>query len=119
MGRSRITGAGRQTLRRTCSTISTTRCCASLDAPVAFASTPDGNTASAPDAAAVRARVDALIDVVVGIYAPLPRPSLSMVVSRLRYAAPQCRGESGRPHTRTRTPLSGPRRRHRLVMAGR
>jgi uncharacterized protein YcaQ len=44
-------------------------------------------------AAAVRARVDALIDVVVGIYAPLPRPSLSMVIARLRYAVPQWRGE--------------------------
>jgi hypothetical protein len=45
------------------------------------------------DAAAVRARVDALIDVVVGLYAPLPRPSLSMVVARLRYAVPQWRGQ--------------------------
>jgi uncharacterized protein len=40
-------------------------------------------------AADVRARVDALIDVVVRIYAPLPRPSLSTTVSRLRYAIPQ------------------------------
>ena len=45
------------------------------------------------DAAAVRARVDALIDVLVGIYAPLPRPSLSMVIARLRYAVPQWRRE--------------------------
>ena len=45
------------------------------------------------DVAAVRARIDALIDVVVGIYAPLPRASLSMVVGRLRYAVPQWRGE--------------------------
>jgi uncharacterized protein YcaQ len=45
------------------------------------------------DAAAVRARVDALIDVVVGIYAPLPKASLSRVVSRLRYAVPQWRHE--------------------------
>ena len=36
-------------------------------------------------------RIDALIDVVVAIYAPLPRASLSMVVSRLRYAVPQWR----------------------------
>ena len=43
------------------------------------------------DAAAIHARIDALIDVVVSIYAPLPRASLSMVVSRLRYAAPQWR----------------------------
>jgi uncharacterized protein YcaQ len=33
-----------------------------------------------------------LIDAVVGIYAPLPRQSLSMVVARLRYAVPQWRG---------------------------
>ena len=40
----------------------------------------------------VRARIDALIDVVVGIYAPLPRRSLS-TMARLRYAVPQWRGE--------------------------
>ncbi len=40
----------------------------------------------------VRARIDALIDVVVGIYAPLPRPSLA-TMARLRYAVPQWRGE--------------------------
>jgi uncharacterized protein YcaQ len=45
------------------------------------------------DRQAIRARIDALIDVVVGIYAPLPRASLSMVVSRLRYAVPQWRGQ--------------------------
>jgi uncharacterized protein YcaQ len=45
------------------------------------------------DAASIRARVDALIDVVVGLYAPLPRRSLSMVVARLRYAVPQWRGQ--------------------------
>jgi len=43
------------------------------------------------DPEAIRARIDALIDVVVAIYAPLPRASLSMVVSRLRYAVPQWR----------------------------
>ena len=41
------------------------------------------------DRAAIRARIDALIDVVVRIYAPLPRPSLSWTISRLRYAVPQ------------------------------
>src|SRR5262245_17329023 len=45
-----------------------------------------------PDSAAARARVDQLVDVVVGTYAPLPRASLAMVVARLRYAAPQWRG---------------------------
>ena len=58
------------------------------------------------DAAAVRARVDALVDVVVGIYAPLPRASLSMVVSRLRYAAPQWRGELKAGLDRARARLS-------------
>jgi uncharacterized protein YcaQ len=36
-----------------------------------------------------RARTDALVDVVVNIYAPLPAASLSYYVRRLRYAAPQ------------------------------
>jgi uncharacterized protein len=36
-----------------------------------------------------RARLDALVDVVVRTYAPLPGPTLSYVVSRLRYGAPQ------------------------------
>jgi uncharacterized protein len=41
------------------------------------------------DAATRRAHLDALVDIVVGIYAPLPAPSLSTVVRRLRYAVPQ------------------------------
>ncbi len=45
------------------------------------------------DAAAHRARIDALIDVVVRIYAPLPGPSLSFYVRRLRYAVPQWQAE--------------------------
>ena len=36
-----------------------------------------------------RARIDALVDVVVNIYAPLPAASLSYYVRRLRYAVPQ------------------------------
>lgn len=40
-----------------------------------------------------RAHVDALVDVVTRKYAPLPAASLSYVVSRLRYAVPQWRGE--------------------------
>jgi uncharacterized protein YcaQ len=40
-----------------------------------------------------RSRIDALIDAVVRIYAPLPGPSLSYFVRRLRFAAPQWRGE--------------------------
>ena len=50
----------------------------------------DAATISPP---ARRARIDALIDVVVGKYAPLPAASFSMVISRLRYAVPQWRGE--------------------------
>ncbi len=41
------------------------------------------------NAAERRARMDALVDVVVRIYAPLPGPSLSSYLRRLRYAAPQ------------------------------
>lgn len=39
------------------------------------------------------ARVDALIDVAVGKYAPLPAQSLSQLVARLRYAVPQWTNE--------------------------
>jgi uncharacterized protein YcaQ len=45
------------------------------------------------DAAARRPQIDALVNVVVNIYAPVPAASLSMLVSRLRYAVPQWRGE--------------------------
>ena len=40
-----------------------------------------------------RARMDALVDVLVRKYAPVPAPSLSWIISRLRYAAPQWRSE--------------------------
>jgi uncharacterized protein YcaQ len=40
-----------------------------------------------------RDRLDRLVDVVVHKYAPLPAPSLSSVVRRLRYAVPQWRGQ--------------------------
>jgi uncharacterized protein YcaQ len=43
------------------------------------------------DRAARDARIDALVDVVVRKYAPLPAASLSLVVRRLRYAVPQWR----------------------------
>jgi uncharacterized protein YcaQ len=45
------------------------------------------------DEALRQARLDALIDVAVRLYAPLPDRSLAFVVRRLRYAAPQWRGE--------------------------
>jgi uncharacterized protein YcaQ len=41
------------------------------------------------DGAARRARIDALVDVAVNIYAPLSSASLSYYVRRLRYAVPQ------------------------------
>jgi uncharacterized protein len=45
-----------------------------------------------PSGAVARpARIDALVDVVVRTYAPLPLASLAMVVGRLRYAVPQWR----------------------------
>jgi uncharacterized protein YcaQ len=55
--------------------------------------TEQEHAAAPAGAAARRAQIDALVDVVVRVYAPLPRASLSAVVSRLRYAAPQRRGE--------------------------
>jgi hypothetical protein len=45
------------------------------------------------DAAARRERLDALVDVIVGKYAPLPATSLAGLVARLRYAVPQWHGE--------------------------
>ncbi len=50
--------------------------------------------APGPAAAATSvAHIDALIDVLVRKYSPLPGPSLSNVVSRLRYAVPQWHSE--------------------------
>ena len=45
------------------------------------------------DAEECRARLDSLIDVAVGIYAPLPGPSLTSFVRRLRHAVPQWHSE--------------------------
>ena len=59
----------------------------------AAVSSSNGRPSSSLAAAERRARVDALIDVVVRIYAPLPRASVSTIVSRLRYAVPQWQGE--------------------------
>jgi uncharacterized protein len=57
--------------------------CATLPAP----------TDAAEHHAWVRARIDALVDVVVRIYAPLPAPSLAFYLRRLRFAVPQWREE--------------------------
>jgi uncharacterized protein len=48
---------------------------------------------SAKSAADRRQRVDALVDVLVRIYAPLPGSSLTYYVRRLQYAAPQLKKE--------------------------
>jgi uncharacterized protein len=53
-----------------------------------------------------RARIDALVDVVVRIYAPLPGPSLSFYLRRLRFAAPQWRTELPSALKRARQRLS-------------
>jgi uncharacterized protein YcaQ len=52
-----------------------------------------GYGAGPAEAAKRRARIDALVDVVVRIYAPLTGASLSSLVSRLRYAVPQWQTE--------------------------
>ncbi len=57
-------------------------------------------------ALARRQRIDALVDVVVHIYAPLPAATLSTLVSRLRYAAPQWRSELRAALDRARRRLS-------------
>jgi len=45
------------------------------------------------DAAARRERIDALVDVIVRKYAPLPATSLSGLIARLRWGVPQWHGE--------------------------
>ena len=57
--------------------------CAPLPAP----------TDAAKDDVQMGARIDALVDVAVRIYAPLLGSSLSFLVRQLRYAAPQWQGE--------------------------
>ncbi|MGH7125689.1 MAG: DNA glycosylase AlkZ-like family protein [Stellaceae bacterium] len=57
------------------------------------------------DEAERRARLDRLIDVAVGLYAPLPARSLSILVRGLRSAVPQWRGELGGALARTKERL--------------
>jgi uncharacterized protein YcaQ len=59
--------------------------------------------------ASVEARdttLDALIDVIVNCYAPLPAPSLAMLVARLRYAVPHWRPHLKRAAARARARLA-------------
>ena len=57
-------------------------------------------------AATRRARLDALVDIVVNKYAPLPAASLSYVIARLRYAVPHWRAEIKSAQARARQRLS-------------
>jgi uncharacterized protein YcaQ len=50
---------------------------------------PDGPT----EQSVCQARLDALADVAIGIYAPMPLTSLRLLLQRLRFAAPQWEGE--------------------------
>lgn len=60
-----------------------------------------------PQSAALRrARLDALVDVVVRKYSPIPSVSLSFLLRRLSYAVPQWRGEIGGALERARHRLS-------------
>lgn len=58
------------------------------------------------DATERRARLDALVQVVVDIYAPLPATSLSYYVRRLRYAVPQWEKEISAALQRSRERLA-------------
>lgn len=64
------------------------------------ADTPLPPTVSRPE------RIDRLVDVVVGKYAPLPAPSLAYVIGRLRYAVPQWSGLIPPALTRARQRLA-------------
>jgi uncharacterized protein YcaQ len=55
--------------------------------------TSDEHGPQAADEAERHARLDALVDIAVGIYAPLPGPCLTDLVRRLRFAVPQWRSE--------------------------
>src|SRR5712691_6364221 len=65
-----------------------------------------GHETGPTDAAERRARIDALVDVVVRIYAPLPGSSLSFFVRRLRFAVPQWQAELKSALQRARQRLS-------------
>jgi uncharacterized protein YcaQ len=58
------------------------------------------------DPAERQTRIDALVDVIIRIYAPLPGASLTYYVRRLRYAAPQWSAEVTKALQRARERLS-------------
>jgi uncharacterized protein len=67
----------------------------------------DATEAAVPlDADAKRERIDALVDVAIGVYAPLPARTLAQLVSRLRFAVPQWHGELRAALRRARSRLA-------------
>ena len=58
------------------------------------------------DAAARRAQIDALVDLVTQQYAPLPSTTLAQLIARLRHAVPQHRDELGAALLRARSRLA-------------
>jgi uncharacterized protein YcaQ len=62
--------------------------------------------AAPADKAARARRLDALVDIAVRKYAPLPAASLSSLIARLRYAVPQWRGDIAPALKRARERLS-------------
>ena len=101
---SRTTGAARRTRPPTCSTACTTAgCCAwsRRDGGIRVYA-PRVHAPQARQPAARRARIDALVDVIVRKYAPLPALRLSTADRRLRYAVPQHRERARRSARRAR-----------------
>jgi len=67
---------------------------------------PHAHVPQARHPAARRARVDALVDVIVRKYAPLPATTLSTLIRRLRYAVPQHREDLGAAIERAKARLA-------------
>jgi uncharacterized protein YcaQ len=67
----------------------------------ALRDTPEANNGLSP-----RDRIDALVDVVVNTYAPLPGLSLAYAIGRLRYAVPQWRAQLKAALARARSRLA-------------
>jgi uncharacterized protein YcaQ len=67
---------------------------------------PHEHAAGPTDRAGREARIDALIDVIVGTYAPVPGATLAFLVGRLRHAIPQWRGALKAALQRARVRLS-------------
>ncbi len=73
----------------------------------AFVSTPPIRTVHLPTARDERhARIDALVDVAVALYAPVPSATMAWLVNRLRYAVPQWAGELRQASERAKVRLA-------------